>query len=173
MEEGVVTFKSHEFKLRPETETLLPTLAFKLPNGMSHDNGLSLCREFMSTLSWVDSSSLEEEIVLGGGMPINAGKSPNWRSIRVDRLHIRYLPEVDDPRGKLALALYREAHNVNSVPYKFLGFFKIMNILLKTRKDHSTWINANLVKVEGTEAKKINDLLGSLHDDVGKYLYES
>ncbi len=171
--EGILTFKGHHFTLRPETEALLPSFTFKIPHGMTYDEGMSLCREFMSTLSWVEDAPLEEESVSGGGHPINIGKGPHWRAIAVDKVHIRYLPEVTDQKAKLALALYREAHNVNSVPYKFLGFFKILNIILKTKTEHSNWINNNLDRIDSSEAKKVISTIKRSQNDVGRYLYES
>ena len=64
------------------------------------------------------------------------------RSINRDFL-TRWNP-LDDPKQRLAVALYREAMSVNSIPYKFLGFFKIINILYKNGPDQKAWIKATL-----------------------------
>jgi len=45
------------------------------------------------------------------------------------KFRIDYLPEHTNPKGQLCLALYREALNLNSKPFQFLGFFKIINVL--------------------------------------------
>lgn len=40
-----------------------------------------------------------------------------------------------DPKARLALALYREAVTVNSVPFEFLSYFKILNIFWQDKKN--------------------------------------
>ena len=147
-EESNVSYRGLEFILRPETETSLSSLALNLAPTMRYQDGLSRCREFLSALCWVDNAPIREEIVSGGGYPVAVGKGPQWRSIQVDRFRSRFLPEPTDPKAKLALALYREAHNVNSVPYKFLGFFKILNIINKSQQNHTEWINSKFMSIK-------------------------
>ena len=100
-QEANVEFKGQEFILRPETETLLPSLVFKLNAQMTWEQGMSRCREFFSVLSWVDGAPIREEIVSGGGRAVSVGKSPHWKSVHVDRFHIRYLPQVGSRTYKL------------------------------------------------------------------------
>src|SRR2546422_4958129 len=40
-----------------------------------------------------------------------------------------------DPKAQLALALYREALTVNSIPFSFLSYFKILNMFWNDRKN--------------------------------------
>jgi hypothetical protein len=92
------------------------------------------------------------------------------RSINRDFLN-RWNP-LDDPKQRLAVALYREAMSVNSIPYKVLGFFKIINILYKNGPAQIAWIKETLPKL--TE-KHLQDriLAPSNAEDVAKYLYVS
>lgn len=85
---------------------------------------------------------------------------------------IDYLPESNDPNALLALALYREALNVNSVPYKFLGFYKILNIG-KKGPAQIDWINQTIDHLLDSEASSRIITLKTNEPDVGKYLYAS
>jgi hypothetical protein len=71
------------------------------------------------------------------------------------------------------LALFREALGVNSVPYRFLGFAKILNIRHAAMKDQVSWINATVGKLQDHEAKARLAEIQALGQDVGEYLYVS
>ncbi len=72
---------------------------------------------------------------------------------------VDYLPDPPNPRARLALALYRDALEVNSEPFRFLGFYKIINVVRGTGPQQITWINARVNTLEDYRAK--NALLNS------------
>ena len=84
----------------------------------------------------------------------------------------------NDPKARLALALYREGITVNSIPFSFLSLFKILNIFWKDKyvSGHNEiieGIRSNLKNVKNYESeKRINEIRAS-GADVAKYLYES
>lgn len=84
------------------------------------------------------------------------------------------LPEPSDREARLGLALYAEALRVNSVPYAFLGFFKIINIVVPDGgASQEQWVNANVDAVSDKAAlARVADLRAQGRN-VGKYLYES
>ena len=63
--------------------------------------------------------------------PLGRGGAFSLGSTRLisPRLELDYLPDPEDPRARLALALYREALGLNNDAYQYLGFFKILDIL--------------------------------------------
>ena len=81
----------------------------------------------------------------------------------------------------MALALFREALNVDSLHYRFLSYYKIINILHKAGKPDPkkggpaqvTWINQTIPKLQDWEAQKRIKEIQPQISDVGVYLYES
>jgi hypothetical protein len=108
----------------------------------------------------------------GGGFPIGVGKSPIV-NVASPRFQVDYLPDPPNPRARLALALYREALGVNSEPFRFLGFYKIINVLHGTGPGQRAWINGRVDSLEDYRAKERAAQLRSEGRDIGGYLYES
>lgn len=167
-----VDFRGRELILRPETDTLAPSVVAGYEPPETYEQTLLLMREFLSSLAWVEQKSIREVMTTGGGFPIRVGKSPGFRVINPS-FRVDYLQDPRDPRTRLALALYREALGVDSVPYKFLGFFKIINILYPKGPDQVRWINATLDLLENYEAKARAADLRATGEDIGEYLYVS
>lgn len=171
--EAEVDYRDHTFILKPEAEDLAPSIAFHLPEGMEHQQGVTLCREFMSALAWVEGQPVKEIMIGGGGRPHGIGKGPRWQTIQTLSFNKDYIPEPSDPKAKLALALYREALNVNSDAYAFLGYFKILNILFGDGPSQKKWITDNIQKVTDHFAlERITDLKKTTQD-LGDHLYHS
>ncbi len=172
-EDTEAIFRGRKFLLGPETEDFAPSIAFEYPKDMEHKEALSLCREFMSALSWVENQPVREIMVTGGGRPIQAGKGPIWYATTTPKFRKDYLPEPADPKAKLALALYREAQSINSTPYAFLGYFKILNILHPNGASQKKWINDNIDKITDYAAVQAIDQLKVAYQDLGDHLYRS
>jgi len=85
---------------------------------------------------------------------------------------IRWNPLLDT-KQQLAVALYREAMSVNSIPYQFLGFFKIINILHKDGPAQKAWIKATLPRLTERYLQDRLLALSNTEPDVAAYLFES
>lgn len=170
--ETVVRFRDHDFTLAPETDTLASTVLLEYESGkITQDEALLLVRQFLSSLSWAEGAPIEDGESADGSRPMWIGKgsgrvvSPNFRA--------DYLPDPADPKARLALALFREALGVNSTPYRFLGFAKVLNIRYAAKKDQVTWINATVGKLQDHQANVRLAEIRALGQDVGEYLYVS
>ena len=82
-----------------------------------------------------------------------------------------YLPISKNGKAEIALAVYREAMSVNSIPYAFLGFFKVLSILRGKGGELKKWINTNLEKIRYTPEKERLVHLEKTEADIGLYLY--
>ncbi len=72
------------------------------------------------------------------------------------------------------MAIYREALLLNSLPYRFLGFYKIINIKLKDGKSEQLdWINKALIKLEDPHVLERLEKLKQMKKNVGKHLWGS
>ena len=171
--ETVVKFRERELTLCPETAQLAPTVLLAYERGrLTDDQALQLVRHFLSSLSWAEGRPIRDLESVGGSHPIRIGKgggasvvSPNFRA--------DYLPDPADPKAKLALALYREAHSANSVAYGFLGFFKILNVRFPNGTPQIDWINQVIDQLPDTATKTRVAELRAAGKDVGDYLYTS
>ncbi len=113
----------------PQTSTNSASIHLETHSNNMLDE-MTAVNRFLSMVSWADKQSLPGataaicEICACAVRKMSPG-----RSINRDFL-TRWKP-LDDPKQRLAVALYREAMSVDSIPYKVLGFFKIINILAK------------------------------------------
>ena len=171
--EMTVRYEGHDFLLRPETDELAPSVALAFDDPTQDDQALQLIRRFLSILSWIERGFLRETVTFGtGGGPGRIGKGPGARMIN-PQFRVDYLPANLTPRAQLCLALYREAQNLNSVPFQFLGFFKVINTLHERGAEQKNWINQSVAHIIDYRAQeRLRDLRRS-HRDVGSYLYES
>jgi len=166
-----VEFRGHKLILRPATDDRVASVAFQYPASMTLEDAILLVRQYLSSLSWVERAGIREVWITGGSAPFYLGRGRG----RVVTEHFRhdYLPDPSEPRVRLALAFYREGMSSEPLPYRFLSFFKIINILHPTGPQQTGWINANLSRVRDARAgERIKELTGQVAD-VGAYLYES
>lgn len=171
--ETTIEHESHQLILRPETETNAPSIAFEYgTKGIDKASALLIIRRYLSALSWYEGNAIRETFYITGSGTVGIGKSPQW-SIRTPTFDYPNLQIGTSPKQQLALALYREALGVNSIPYKFLGFTKIINIIADKSSEQKKWINLNFEKTKTKESKRIVLDLKSKGLDIGHHLYSS
>ena len=170
--ETTVPFRDHELTLCPETDQLAPTVLLAYDDSkMIPDEAVRFVRHFLSSLSWAESRPIQDLEYLDGTQPFWIGKgggrvlNPNFRA--------DYLPDPSDPKARRALALYREALYVNSIPYKVLGFFKILNVRFPDGPSQMAWINQVIDQLEDVAINERVAALRSEGKNVGEYLYAS
>ena len=133
---------------------------------------MTTVNRFLSIVSWADKQSLQNNYgVSGSTVPCAVRKMGLARSI--NRYFLTRWNPLLDPKQQLAVALYREAMSVNSIPYKFLGFFKIFNILHKDGPAQKAWIKATLPNLTESYLQDRLLALSNAKSDVAAYLYGS
>jgi hypothetical protein len=179
-QETTVTFGGHKLVLKPATRETEQSVHINL-RGISDVDALTLINRFLSILSWCDDQPMENRYGWSG----NPVPVPVPRESRVVGSSIAFPFYRDlerDEKARLALALFREARTVNSTPFEFLSYFKILNIFWKDRLETINGQRQNPI-IEGIRATlpKLKDelavnrlrALGTTEPDVPKYLYES
>lgn len=172
VEDTKITFRDREIILRPETDDRAPTIAIPYDSDEEYDDVATIGTEFLSTLAWLKGRYIRETLWTGGSGPIFVGKGPMARHVD-PRFRLDYLPEPQNEKARLAVSLFREALNINSVAYQFLGYFKIINMLHAGGAGQKGWINRILPRIEDFRARKRIAELRSHLTDVGDYLYSS
>lgn len=166
--------------LKPATRETEQSLHINL-RGISDVDALTLINRFLSILSWCDDQPMENRYGwLGNPVPVAVPRESRVVGSSIAFPFYRNLEQ--DEKARLALALFREARTVNSTPFEFLSYFKILNIFWKDRLETINGQRQNPI-IEGIRATlpKLKDelvvnrvrALGTTEPDVPKYLYES
>ena len=98
-----------------------------------------------------------------------------FRYAVISRFDFEQLQNPPNDKQKLALALYREGMSSYSYDvqfYRFLSFFKILNIKFSTGKAQIAWINGNLAKIWNLRAQERLAELQKTQADIGDYLWK-
>jgi hypothetical protein len=165
-----VTFGNTPFVLLPRTVETAASIHAEVMSA-DHETTLTDINRFLSVVSWAYKEPLQNEYGWSGNPQPTAVPNINlaWS---INNFFLTKWAPLQDARQRLALALYREALTLNSVPYSFLGFFKIINVLHKNGPQQIAWIKETLPKLNEPARQRI-DALSKTTEDVAKYLYES
>lgn len=170
-----LVFEGRRLVLQPSTDELSCTVSVFDEHGLSFEEGGSILCRFLSRLAWSMNGGVVELFIAGSSNPSRPGRlgrgtygQSGW--VAVTPWDYLYLPQPKSQEADLGLALFREGLSVNSVPFAFLSFFKILNIRFPTGQEKN-WINNNLSSVtHQPEVERLNELARS-HSDVGDYFY--
>lgn len=168
--ERIINFRGHEFRLLPGSDTLARMIRVETCEGFTQVEADKLILELLSVLAWAQQTDAVTTFGNWCTAPLNIGIGP--MGVTGDG-HFDYVPDPPDPKAKLALALYREGLSVNLVPYQFLGFFKVINILRNSGADQKIWIANNLQHVTDKKAVARIAAIGGSESEVADYLYKS
>lgn len=129
-----VRYGNRTFIFLPMTKENSASIHIEL-KGITNVEGLTLINRFLSALAW----KCDEPAINHYGWSGNPQPAP----VPKYRIPFGYCPtdkfpdevyEITDEKAKLAVALYREGRSLNSVPFQFLNYFKILNIFWNDRK---------------------------------------
>jgi Methylamine utilization protein MauJ len=183
-EETTLKFGGHQLVLKPAKPDKEMSVHIALV-GISDIEALTLINRFLSVLSWCSDQAMENLYGWSGNpVPVAVPRASRQIGSGVGGpFGYPFLRDLEpDKTVRLALALFREGRTVNSTPFEFLSYFKILNIFWKDK-----WTTANGQRqnpiVEGIRAtlpslkdemvlrrlKKLRDI----EPDVPKYLYGS
>ena len=109
---------------------------------------------FLSAMAWKDGKRYVTLGSAGHGTasfdrntPIFFSKYPRESPYAINgQYDFDHLQNPPGENQKLALALYRDGLGVNNEYYRFLNFYKIINILNSTGAEQKAWIKAEFVQ---------------------------
>ena len=178
--ETEVLFGGHTLVLRPATRDTSQSVHIDL-DGISDQDALTLINQFLSVLSWCDDQPMENKYGWSGN-PVPVSVPVDRRQVGSSIAFPFYRELEVEPKARLALALFREARTINSVPLAFLTYFKILNIFWedKFRTVNGSRVNpiiegmrSTIPSVSDALAKERIANLQAAHQDAAVYLYES
>jgi hypothetical protein len=143
-EEMEITHLGHRLTLLPGTKEYAPavvvecdpppTFPWKKKIGVTEAEARYIVNQFLSSLSWARSTPIRETFSSAATALLRPGKFRPQESLDISKRLIENCPEPQNEKQRFALALYREAVGLNSTSYKFLGFFKVINVLCDNRQ---------------------------------------
>jgi hypothetical protein len=173
-----VKYGNYTFILMPLTKEHSASVHIEL-KGISDVEGMTLINRFLSALGW----KCDEPAIN------HYGWSGNPNPVPVPRYRIPYgyspsevfpneIHEITDKKAKLSVALYREARSLDSVPFKFLSYFKILNIFWndKTKNGKNELLDGlrfSLLELTEKDCIKRIKEIENKKGDVANYLYKS
>lgn len=178
-----IQFEGYIFVLQPcrkvpETLNVLScTVSVFDETGISFEVGGTVASRFMSRLAWSRNGGIVELFSAGSNNPMKPGRlGVGTYGIsgyaQVEPWDYLYFPLTETREADLALGLFREGMSVNSVPFSFLSYFKVLNIKYGSGASQKNWINSHIEYICAPQAL---DRLTDLKEeklDIGKYLYE-
>lgn len=178
-EDTHIQFGGHEFILKPATRDTEQTMCINLTKErMTEIEAMTLMNRFLSVLSWCNDQGMELLDCVGSSNVIPASVPRKIRIIGSSFVFPFYRKLPNDPKVRLALALYREGLTVNSIPFSFLSFFKVINIFwndkwVRNKNELIEGIRALLPQIKDEFALKRLTELAKTEKDIPEYLYES
>jgi len=166
-------YDGFEFILLPETTRTPPAIAIELVPPLDLRKARAALRRFLSAYAWAEGHEIDDDFGVGSGYPGGVGKPEGPVRTSGKDFHLEYLPSTTNPKARLCLALFREALGLNKSAYRFLAFFKIINVLHENGPKQIAWINATLPKLTDHSALTCLTELRKSQSDLGKYLYAS
>lgn len=185
-EDTTVIFRGHAIVLRPERNEFAPSVMLEHEDNADVE-ALHTLRRFLSALAWVKNMPIEETTYVGAGFPIAICNDRKWSGQKdkvvesgnqewkfpTQKFTIEFLPEPEERKCLLALALYREGITINNLPFRFLSLYKILNLICKKGNEQINWINDNLNQIKDETATSRILRLKNLGEDVGRYIFVS
>jgi hypothetical protein len=166
-------YRGQEILVLPLTrEGNYPALASRVKAGQTDAELRRIMSGFLSALCWAHHTGAIVEQWTGGTFPLVLSGFTH-RMARTYEFELDYLPEPADDKGRLALALCREAGAVNVVTYAVISYFRVFETHFQGQsRQIKDWINANLSAVKDVRAAKTLQTIEASHTDVGTYLYD-
>jgi len=163
---------------RGEAVSLISTF---LEDNTKYADAQLIINRFLSAVAWKEGRAFVTLSGIAGGAPPTDRDKPRFnysegrvlRGAIISRFDFEHLQNPPDEKQKLALALYREGLNSrNTQFYRFLSFFKILNIKFARGKAQVGWINANLGKIWDFIAQQRLAELQKTEPNIGEYLWK-
>ncbi len=174
-QEEKIAFGGHELLLKPATIKTEQSIHVNLAKErISSIDAMTLVNRFLSILSWCDCGNKGMNILYGFG--VSGSAVPVAISIRTrivgSSIAFPFYRDIEKkPKACLALALYREGLNIDSVPLSFLSFFKIINIFYNDKAIIKGLENL-LPYIQDDRAQKRLQELKKTVNDIPTYLYK-
>jgi hypothetical protein len=169
-----VLYRGEALWIMPLMREFEPSIAMRRPPDKSREQCEKLIMRFVSALSWVEEQGMLVDGIGGGNLPRPMGHTQQQFVSICDEFHLEYLPEPNEERTLLAMALMREGRGLNHPGYAFLSFYRVLEVAFPNGRDRSDWISKHVMFLKDHQAKlAVQKLVDAGINDIGKHLRDS
>jgi hypothetical protein len=171
--ENLGQFRGRDLVLRPPDGDAWADVSIeRLPNESYFAAG-TIVRRFLSAMTWRWKVPIREIGQSGGTHRDRIGGRVEGTRRVFPGLDFSTLHDAITSEQERALSLYRDALGLEpNHMYKFLGLFRILNIILPNSQSQKNWINNHLGNLDVLSQERVKEIQKA-HKDVGHYLYDS
>jgi len=145
----LVVYRGKNVLLLPQTKKYYAAVAIITKDHALNDGKVFLM-QFLSALAWYQPGKIE--IVQWTNSSIQ-GALNNYLRIPLTKMggmeavffRPTELPDPQDKKAQLALALFREGLSLNHLGYSFLSYYKIINMKYPNGNDQIEWIRNSIM----------------------------
>jgi hypothetical protein len=167
-----IVYLGDEYWIIPITSDAYPGIAVR--NADPNEATKKRILRFLSVLSWLDRSGAVLVSLGGGRYPFAFQRDKRHGFSIRDEVDLRYLPEVTDPKARLALALMRDGRGLSHVAYSFLSFYRVLEVAVGPSEAIQNWIPQAVTRLSNGRGKDaLEDLTASGVTDIPHHLYVS
>ena len=178
MDKKEVKYGNHTFVLMPLTKEHSASIHLELRK-IDDVQGLTLINRFLSALGWkCDEPAINHYGWSGNPNPVPVPRYSMPYGYSPSDVFPNEVYEITDKKAKLAVALYREARSLDSVPFQFLSYFKILNIFWNDKKKNGKnelveGLRTSLPNLTENDCVKRIQEIKAKEGDPADYLYKS
>lgn len=169
-EKALLNYMGRTYLVQDESETVHGAISSRAEEGETEDQVRSQIVDVINVISWMNRKPIHIKYWCGGGRPIRAGKSKQY-SLGDQLFDYEFIPRVCDEKTSLALSFFREALHLDNIPYKFLSFYKIINLFYRSGDKQKRWIRRTIPRMFDGMAKERAAVLAEQNETVEEYLY--
>ena len=173
-EEANLTFNGMRFRWINGSRTFCPIIIMGSNNQNDHRHAFETVSELLSIMCFQTRSALLSTFGASGPTRLNPMiRQPRKLADTVYPSGIEIRSERPmTPNRKLALALYREGMNSESRYYRFLCYYKILQIPF-LGKAVVAWINSHALPEGRVSSERVRELFRDGVTDIADYLYDT
>ena len=178
MDKKEVKYGNHTFVLMPLTKEHSASIHLELRK-IDDVQGLTLINRFLSALGLkCDEPAINHYGWSGNPNPVPVPRYSMPYGYSPSDVFPNEVYEITDKKAKLAVALYREARSLDSVPFQFLSYFKILNIFWNDKKKNGKnelveGLRTSLPNLTENDCVKRIQEIKAKEGDPADYLYKS
>ncbi len=166
-------FDGIQYWIIPVTRDAYPGVAARA-DGISSDELQKRILRLLSAISWVDGHGIALNSFTGGNLPYTMGRRQEGGFTIRQGFDYPYLPEVEEDRAKLALALMREGRGLNHAAYSFLSFYRVLEVAIGNGKKRKKWMPDAIDRLKDSRAiDALAELKANGIGDASKHLFDS
>lgn len=168
-------FFGHTMWIIPVMRGFYPGIATNIPEKEGRSKVSRLLMRFLSALMWVEGKGAAVDYMTGGNLPRPMGRSERTGYAIRAEFDLSLVPEINNEKASLAVALMREGRILNHPAYAFLSFYRAFEASVSP-KQREQWILSLIPNLSDHGARSAVDSFlqsGKSTADIPRYLYES